>query len=300
MSTQILVKPVSFGRRNLVFALFCLCVALSAYAPLRKLFEASLNWSNRDLSYIILIPFISGILIYSERRRIFPDPRTSIVHAAIAFGSGALLFFLGNGKMITLNENDQLAVTTAAVIAMLFSGFFLCYGAGTFKAALFPLLFLLLAIPLPTALLDAFTRSLQHGSAAMVSVLFAVTGTPAYRDGVSFALPGVTITVAEACSGIRSTLGMFIVTLLAGRLLLESNWKRVVLLLAVIPVSLFKNAVRIVTLTLLAVHYDMRFLTGNLHDDGGVVFMMIGLMILYPLLALLIRSEGNVTYGVQS
>jgi exosortase/archaeosortase family protein len=69
----------------------------------------------------------------------------------------------------------------------------------------------------------------------------------------------------------------------------------------VVPVSLFKNAVRIVTLTLLALHVDMSFLTGSLHQDGGIVFMMIGLAILYPFLVLLMRSEEKNLYrGVQS
>jgi exosortase len=135
----------------------------------------------------------------------------------------------------------------------------------------------------------------------MVAVLFAVTGTPAYREGTVFMLPDLTIEVARECSGIRSTLGILIVTLLAGQLFLKLSWKKAALLIAVIPISLFKNAVRIWTLSLLAIHWDMSFITGRLHHDGGIVFMMIGLGLMYPLLLLLIRSEEKTSpSGVQS
>jgi exosortase len=133
-------------------------------------------------------------------------------------------------------------------------------------------------------------------------MLFILTGTPAYRiSDVVFALPGLTIEVAEACSGIRSTLGIFIVTTLAAYLSLRSRWKRTVLVLLVIPISLLKNAVRIVTLSLLAIHLDMGFITGNLHHEGGIFFMMFGLCLMYPVLILLMRSEKKeFNIGVRS
>jgi len=41
----------------------------------------------------------------------------------------------------------------------------------------------------------------------------------------------------------------------------------------------------------LAIHYDMGFLTGSLHHEGGILFMLGGLGLLYPVLLLLVRSE---------
>jgi exosortase len=299
MSTQPLTETLTFPRRNAVFGVFCLILTVFAFTPLQKLFEASLNLDNTDLSYIVLIPFISGALIYWDRQRIFRTPRISVVYGAFAFVFSGLLYFLEHENASRLGENDQLSLTISAVIAVFFSGFLLCYGTAAFKAALFPLLFLTLAIPMPAVILDAFTRFLQHGSASLSAVLFALTGTPVYRNDVAFMLPNVTIIVAEECSGIRSTIGIFIVTLLGGHMLLRSNWRRLILLMAVVPLSLIKNAIRIVTLTLLAVHVDMGFLTGSLHRQGGIVFMMIGLALLYPLLTFLMRSERDIYSGVQ-
>ena len=210
---------------------------------------------------------------------------------AFAIG-GAIRYALWKYGLIVA-ENDQLVLACAAVLAFWLGGFLLFYGSVAFRNCLFPLMFMVLAIPIPDRLMEEFVRLLQTGSSDLVSVLFTLTGTPVYRQSRNvFALPTVTIEVAEACSGIRSTLTMLIITLLAAHLSLRSNWKKIALLASVIPVSLFKNAVRIVTLTLLAIHYDMSFLSGSLHNDGGVVFMMGGLFLLYPILIILVRSEG--------
>ena len=53
---------------------------------------------------------------------------------------------------------------------------------------------------------------------------------------------------------------------------------------------------------LLAIHFDMGFLNGSLHHEGGVLFMMAGLCLMYPVLALLVRSEEKKYFdsGVRS
>ena len=301
MITETLFENGTAFRRSVLFGIFSLIVLGTAFNPIRQLVQLSLNGENADLSYIVLIPVISFVLIYWDRQRIFLQPRTSVGPAVGALVVGAILFLSGNTGVVTADEKNHLAVMTAAIIALLYSGFLFFYGSTVFKAALFPMLFLNLAIPMPTLVLEAFTNFLLRGSAEMVSLLFAITGTPYYREGASFVLAGVTITIAPECSGIRSTLGMYIVTLLAARLLLRSNTRRILLLVAVVPISVFKNAVRIVTLTLLGLHVDMSFLNGKLHQDGGIVFMMIGLLLLYPFLVFLIRSEKSGLYrGVQS
>ena len=58
-------------------------------------------------------------------------------------------------------------------------------------------------------------------------------------------------------------------------------------MLAGIVVMIIKNGIRIVTLTLLANYVDPGFLHGNLHREGGVVFFVIGLLLLLPVLWLL-------------
>jgi exosortase/archaeosortase family protein len=52
-----------------------------------------------------------------------------------------------------------------------------------------------------------------------------------------------------------------------------------------------KNGIRIATLTLLANYVNPDFLYGNLHHRGGVVFFVIGLILLVPLFWYLRKGE---------
>jgi exosortase/archaeosortase family protein len=56
-------------------------------------------------------------------------------------------------------------------------------------------------------------------------------------------------------------------------------------------VMIVKNGIRIVTLTMLATYVDPGFLYGNLHREGGVVFFMIGLLLMVPVFWILQAGE---------
>ncbi len=109
-----------------------------------------------------------------------------------------------------------MALTTLSFVLLLGSvcGWFL--GGQTLRAIAFPLGFLLLLVPFPVFFRSWVETLLQHSSAAAAFVFFKVIGTPVYHEGLSFLLPGITLEVAPECSGIHSTLALFITSLLAG------------------------------------------------------------------------------------
>jgi exosortase len=125
----------------------------------------------------------------------------------------------------------------------------------------------------------------------MVAALFTLTGTPYLREEFVFTLPKFVIEVADECSGIRSTIALLLTTLIAGHLFLGSGWARLFLVLAIFPVTILKNGIRIVSLSLLASHVNPDFLIGRLHSDGGIVFFLMALALLAPVLNLLRFSE---------
>ena len=175
------------------------------------------------------------------------------------------------------------------------AGFAFFFGRGPLRNAQFPLAFLLLTIPIPDFLLDKAIYLLQKGSAEIAAVLFDWSGVPVLRDGFVFHLAHVSIEVARECSGIRSSLALLILAILVAHFYLDNFWKQVVLVLAGLFVMILKNGVRIVTLTLLASYVDPGFLYGRLHHEGGVVFFLLGLLLLAPLLWLLAaqRTENS-------
>ena len=200
-------------------------------------------------------------------------------------------FCLAQTQFPALNANDHLSVVVLAIVLVWMAGFILCYGSQSFRAALFPWLFLLLMIPIPAVALDKIVLGLQKGSAVMTYALFKLLGVPVLWQHFKFLLPGVEIEIAEECSGIRSSLSLFITSILAGHVFLQSDWRKIVFSLFTVPVVIFKNAVRIVTISCLGVYVDPGFLHGKLHRYGGLPFSLVSLAILVPFLLALQKSE---------
>jgi exosortase len=146
-------------------------------------------------------------------------------------------------------------------------------------------------LPLPSRAIERIVNFLQAGSAELAYRLFLIVGVPVHREGFLLYLPGVTIEVAKECSGINSSIALLVTSLLVACETLRTTSRRVILLLFAVPLSLVKNAVRIVTLTLLALYVDPSFLTGRLHHQGGFVFYLIALAIMYPVWRLLQATE---------
>jgi exosortase len=171
------------------------------------------------------------------------------------------------------------------------AGFALAFGRDALKAARFPLMFLFLFIPLPEALLNGVVYFLQKGSTEISALLFGLTPLPVLREGFVFHLPRFSIEVARECSGIRSSIALLVLAILVGHFFLRTWWKQVVFALAGFVVMIVKNGIRIVTLTMLATYVDPGFLYGNLHREGGVVFFMIGLLLMVPVFWILQTKE---------
>jgi exosortase len=257
---------------------------------LHELLQYSLD--NKSSSHILLIPLVSAVLVYQRRDDIFPCSRWGVW-----LGSGlmaaALVMIVAAIPGSSVGYTDSLSIKTSSGVVLLLGCFALCYGTASFHAALFPLLFLFLTVPLPEEILSRTTALLQRGSADAAALLFRVSGTPFLRDGFFFSLPGVRIEIAEQCSGIRSSLAVFITCLVAGYLMLKTGWRRALLVALSIPMAVFKNAVRIVTLSLLAIHVDMGFLAdSNLHTEGGILFYLLALLLMTPVFWILRKAEN--------
>jgi len=269
--------------------LFCLWLIASVAIPWRIL-TSLLNYSlgNDDASHILLIPFISAWLLFLDRRRIF-----SHLSSDIALSIPLAILGLLSVMWSSPARLESHSLTALGLVLLWIAGFALAFGWEATKTARFPLLFLFLFIPLPEALLGKVVYFLQRGSTEITALFFSLTPVPVLREGFVFHLPRFSIEVARECSGIRSSIALLVLAILTGHLLLKSFWRQTVLVLAGIVVMIIKNGIRIVTLTLLANYVDPGFLYGNLHREGGVVFFMIGLLLLVPVLWLLQRGESR-------
>jgi exosortase C (VPDSG-CTERM-specific) len=184
-----------------------------------------------------------------------------------------------------------MAVLTLAYLGFLITGGFLFLGAKWMTSAAFPISFLVFMIPLPDAAVYWLERASVLASADASALLFKVTGTPLLRDGQVFALPGIVLQVAQECSGIRSSWVLFITSLLASHLFLESPWRRLILVAFVIPLGIVRNGFRILVIGLLCVHIGPHMIDSIIHRRGGPLFFLLSLVPLFSLLWWLRRQE---------
>jgi exosortase len=278
----------TFKERLLLFGGWILLSSLLFAKPLIALIQMA--YVSGEVSYLMLIPFIGAWVLVVDHRKIFRDLSYDRTLGAGLFSCGVCVGLIAS-LISGGSSNLRLSSFILALVMIWMSGFLLLFGKAASKAASFPLLFLLLMVPLPQSLLNRTIYILQTGSAWITGAFFDLFGVPALREGFVFHLPGVNIEVTQECSGIRSSMVLLILALIVAHFYLLTFWKKALFVIFGLFIMILKNGIRIATLTLLAMYVDPSFLTGRLHHQGGIVFFLVGLVLLLPVLWLLQRGE---------
>jgi exosortase len=269
---------------------FLLLVALSvvwSWHPLTTVIDRSLKSGDEyeHYSHIILLPFLSAYLLYLNRGAILRHAGRGLVPGAGLAAAGAATVWLAG---------TDLSLAMLGLVTLWAGMFILSYGLRAFRLAAFPFLLLLFMIPFPPVVLSAIIRFLQRASADASDLLFQLIGMPVFREGFVFSLPGLTIKIAEECSGIRSCLALVITSLVMAYLLLRSTWTRLAFVLMIVPLAIVKNAFRIVLLSWLAIHVDPDFIAGSaLHRNAGIPLFISSLAVLGAVAWVLRRGEAR-------
>jgi len=277
------------GLRIVGFVLVCLLPMVLAWDSLRSLLTLVIE--NETFSQIPLIPLVSIFILYANRRALFSNVSWGWRLGSVLMIPGTILLNAARLNSWHFSSTNQDIFVILGMVIFWMGAFALIFGSRAFRSARFPLLFLLFMVPIPEPILSKVIYFLQKESTEAAELFFRLVGVPYLRQGFIFALPGVTIRVAEECSGIRSTLALLITTVLVSYFMLRSNWTRALLCLVIVPLSILKNGLRIVTLSTLAIYVNPDFLYGNLHHHGGIVFFLIGLVPLILMLKWLQKAE---------
>jgi len=297
--------PAASYKQHLLFLGLLALGAVMFFSPLATLGEIALD--NDTYSHIPLIPLVTVFLIFIERASVFSaTARKPAVGIPVCAG-GLLLYVAAQVFHAHLDRlafrhrdiaNDYLTLCLAGAVVYVIGSFIAIYGVEAFNKARFALLFLVFAVPIPVFLLNKIIVVLQHASADAANIVFGLTGVAYIRNDLVFEFSNVSVQVAEECSGIRSSLSLFILSVITGHMFLRTTSRRIVLSLAIFPITVVKNAFRIVTITLLANYVDMRFLTKHwLHSSGGIPFFFVALALFIPLVWMLRKGETTAGSG---
>ena len=247
------------------------------------------HWTgSEDYSHGMFVPLISLFLIWQARHRIAAAGVENSWWGLAMISAG--LFLYGIGELATLYVLQHVSlwmVIVGLVIALI--------GVRGAKAIAFPLSYLLTSIPLPVFLYASLSSQLQLWSSALGVGFLQLVGVTAFRDGNVIDLGPVQLQVVEACSGIRYLLPLTSLALLCAFLFKDRMWKRVVLVLSSIPISVLVNGFRIGMIGVLVEWYGQDAAEGFYHlFEGWILFMAsLSLLILEMLVLARIGTMGD-------
>ena len=280
------VEPGASFRRHLYFVATLLGSSLLFASALRSLFHFAMAYSV-GFHTLLVIP-VSTFLVYRNRREIFSRPPSGFISAFCS-----LIAFIGVLSFHEFSKQSSgLSFQILELVTMWICAFVFFYGLHALWLARSAVLFLFLLIPIPNVLAERIIHFLQERSADVALWLFRICRVPVFREGLVLRIPTLDLAVAEQCSGIRSSMVLFVTTFILGELVLRSFWSKSLLIVSVIPIVIFKNGLRIVTVSLLTIYVNRGFLHGWLHQSGGIVFYLMGLTILIVVAKLLRTAEG--------
>ena len=272
---------------------FAVLVVASAAVGVSVILDlARLALESPEYSHLVLIVPLSATMIWRQRTLLFASSNPRLKSAVLCFGVWTLAVVLVLFAK-THFAGQGLTISVLLLITFWVAAFCSCFGTQPTRKALFPLTFLVLLVPLPRAFAEVAISFSQQASADAVNFLYQMAGVPVLRDGQSFILSNLELEIAKSCSGIRSTVALFIMALLLGHFFLKWYWTKAALVIAVLPLAIIKNAVRIFTISMLANYVDLSFMDSPLHHSGGILFFAFALFFLALLLLLLLRLERN-------
>jgi len=233
------------------------------------------SWQHEEYSHAYLLPFISLFFIWLKKDELATQQLNgSWLGVVILFG-GVLLYLVGelSSLYIVIQYGFIIALGGLLISQFGFRGFRVIW------AAYFILIFM---IPLPSFLQIALSAKLQLISSEIGVMFIRLFSISVFLEGNIIDLGSLKLQVVEACSGLRYLFPLMALSFIAAYLFKVELWKRVVVFLSAIPVTVIMNSVRIGLIGVTVEYWGREAAEGLLHDfEGWLVFMACtGLLVL--------------------
>jgi len=123
--------------------------------------------------------------------------------------------------------------------------------------------------------LNTIAFPLQLKASQMGAALLEWRNVPVMLQGNVIQLPGQSLFVTEACSGLRSLTALFALAVLIGGLWLKRVWARIALVAVAVPVAMALNGVRVFLTGFFVFFVNPALGEGIMHyTEGWFMFMI--------------------------
>jgi exosortase len=260
---------------------------IAAYYPI--LAALVRQWSNdEDVSHGFFVPLVAAFIAWQRKDRILAVQQKPAWWGLGIMAYGALQGYIGMLGAELFLQRTSFLITLVGLLLVV-------GGVALVKELLFPLLLLPFMIPIPSVIYNQITFPLQLFASQVAETALGLIGIPVLRDGNVLELASQRLSVAEACSGIRSLLSLSFLSLVFAFFFDDRVWMRWVLLISTIPIAIIANSGR-VTLTGILSEYNTELARGFFHSlEGWIIFIIALAMLigLHTLLNRLTRTPGK-------
>ncbi len=230
--------------------------------------------SGGDFSHGWIMPLVSLGIVYRSRSALRSAPKGIDPAGALVLCASLLLHWAAY-------RAQQPRISLIALTGVLWSLPYFLYGRTVARILLFPAAYLLLCFT--SYFLVQITFPLRLAASRMSAVMLQGIGIPAVRQGTaiySTAGGGFQFDVADACSGLRSLVVMTALAAPYAYFTQDRIWRKLVLFALSVPLAMLANALRIVTLGLIAQGFGQEFALRIYHDFSGYLVFVIAVILL--------------------
>jgi exosortase D (VPLPA-CTERM-specific) len=220
-----------------------------------------------EYSHGLLIPPVAAFLVWQQKDRLERVNFAGSWWGVVLVLLGGFLLVLGQlATIYTLIQYAYLVTLCGLILAFT--------GPQAFRLLSIPLLILVFMIPLPQFVLANLSTKLQLLSSQIGVSFIRLFGISVFAEGNVIDLGGYKLQVAEACDGLRYLFPLMTLGFLMAYFYKGAAWKRVVLFLSSIPITVLMNSFRIGTIGVMVEHWGISMAEGFLHEfQGWAVFM---------------------------
>lgn len=237
-------------------------------------------WIDPDYSHGFFVPLFVAYVLWNQRKELLALPRSPSWFGLVIIAGALSILIVGVlGAELFLSRSSLVILLAGLVVYFL--------GWQHFRKALFAWAFLFLMIPIPVIIYNHIAFPLQLFASRVAGISLEFLHVPVLQEGNILQLPAMTLEVAEACSGIRSLLSLVTLAIIYGYFLESKTFRRILLVLAAIPIAIAANGLRLVVTGLLVHYWGPAEAQGFFHLFEGWVVFVVSLVMLFGVHALM-------------
>lgn len=236
------------------------------------------RWFAPDSYYShgILIPFVSGYLVWQKRAVLRSMESKSSAWGLALIVTGLLVHLISSVLRIYFSSVFSMLLVLVGLIAHF-------YGTRVLRELVFPVSFLIFMLPMPLVVIVNISFKMKLFAAEIARNILTHMGLFAVREGSIIRMQHTYVVVEDVCSGLRSLIALAALGSIFAYGFKRPMHKRIFLFLSTIPIAVITNVCRIVFLAAVSEIWGARYATGLLHDASGFFVFALAFLMLFAI-----------------